>query len=231
MSSRIGLSAPGLHAQRGRDRFRRGRACQRTRRARRLREDDSRGAVGAVGGESVDGGGQGAEHRGRKIRRRHSQHRGQDGTNRAARSAGAALLLHCRDNLRGKRRRCGIRAIAIESGDRFSVIMGAWRGAPVVRLHGWRCLLRMDGRPAVMVIGPAKRHDRGRSTLRRYRHHQQPDQDRSDQQTHLATVQQPVHRWRQNWPRRPAVQCMRARPSPRDRLVTSAIDQQPDRTQ
>ena len=50
--------------------------------------------------------------------------------------------------------------------------------------------LHLGGCPAAMVIGSAKRHGRGSSTLRGYCQHQQPNQQRSDQQTHPSTLAQ-----------------------------------------
>ena len=53
------------------------------------------------------------------------------------------------------------------------------------RMHLSRCT-------AAVVIGAAKRHGRGGSTLRGNRQHQQPYQQRSDQQMHSGNVPQRV---------------------------------------
>ena len=192
MSSRQSLGAPGLHPQRGRDRIWREPACQRTRASPPLREDDSRGTVRPVGGERADGGHHGRELRGCDSGRWHGERGAQDGPERAARSAGTALLL---DGVTAWRERCraGRRRVdLIGLGCHLMVPGCALPVAMVARGLGGSGLLCAGGCRATMVIRPAKGHGRGSSALSGNRQNQQPDQERSNQQTHAMTLQQAV---------------------------------------
>ena len=193
MSSRQSLGAPMPHAQQGRDRTWRGPACQRTQRARQLGENESRGAVGPVSGERIDAGHHGGEHRGGENGCRHDQHRVHDRTDGTARSAGAAFMLAGMADLGSGRRTHRGRWVFIR--DRcYAVVVWSRSGvARLVRVRGGYSRLHLDGYRAARVIGAAERHGRSSSTLRRNCQHQQPDQQRSDQQTHALTLQQTVY--------------------------------------
>jgi len=65
-------------------------------------------------------------------------------------------------------------------------------GAVVMCVVSRRSSLHPGGCTAAMVIGAAKRHGRDGSTLRGNCQHQQPYQQRSDQQTHPFTLSQRV---------------------------------------
>ncbi len=191
MSSRQSLGAPMPHAQQGRDRAWREPACQRTRRTRQLGENESRGAVGPVSGEDIDAGHRGGEHRGGENGHRHSKQRAQDGPERAARSAGTALLFGGVAALRGRFRAGRRRVGFIGQGCHLMVPGCALPVAMVVRVLGRPGLLGGGGCRTAMVVRAAERHGRGSSALSGNRQNQQPDQKRSNQQTHPFTLPQP----------------------------------------
>ena len=64
------------------------------------------------------------------------------------------------------------------------------QGISVMRVHGSGRTGLNDGVPAPVVIRAAERHGRCGGPLHRERQHQQPDQDGSDEQTHVQTLPQ-----------------------------------------
>ncbi len=190
MSSRRSLVAPWLHAQRGSGGSWQRRECQRTSQTRQLRENDSRGTVRSVDSERIDGGHHDGERRRGEIRRGYIQHRVQDCANRAAGRTRAALLLVAVDALYGRGRPARVNAVFMR---RCSVVApaNALRGELRMRVPGRRHLLAM-GACRATVVRTAKRHGRGSSALSGNRQNQQPDQKRSNQQTHPSTLQQAV---------------------------------------
>lgn len=190
MSSRQSLGAPVLYPQRGRDRTRRKRACQNTRRIRQLGENDSRRAVGAVSGIRIDAGHHGGKHRGRVCIGRNRQHHAQDRRCRAARSAGAARVRADIASLDGRPCFCRGRRIFIRLG--CPVVVHVRRGVVFVlinaldRFNGWR----LCGCSGTSVIGTTHRHRHARHSLCRNGKHQQPDQQSSYEKIHRQNVPQ-----------------------------------------
>ena len=189
-SSRQRLGAPVRHAQQGSDRTLRAPACQGTRRARLLGENDSRGPVGAVNGERVDMGHHGEEHRGGENGCRHSQHRTQDRADRAARSAGTALMLTGMADLERRHRGRQGRRVSIRRRHSHNLrMLVILRGCAVVVCVMGQChRLHLHGCTAAVVTWTAKRHGRGCGTLRGNCQHQHPYQQHSDPQTHSSIL-------------------------------------------
>ncbi len=194
LSSRQGRCAPGQQRQPRRNGTWRGHACQRTRRSRQLREDRSRGTVRTVGRKGLNLRHDGEEDARAEAQRRRDPRRAQHGRVRAAGRAGAARVLAGVAGLgSGRRRRHGVR---VPIGD------SRWVVVPM--------LMTRSDRTAV-VIGTAEPQGRGGSALQGHRQHQQPGQQRSQDQAHVVT---PTLRKRQ---RHFSARCARTRTRRRPR--------------
>ena len=190
MSSRESSGSPGPHSQPKEDRTWQAAACQCTRQGSQLRENDSRRTVRPADGKRFDGGHHGGEHRGSGGRRGDRHHRVQDCADRAARCTGAALLL---DGVTALHRRCRFRrsrVAVVRLGCRLMVRVNAGSTAVMVGAFGCHGLRGFCGSRFAVVVWTAIDHGCGSSTLRGDCQHHQPDQKRSEQQAHAATLQQ-----------------------------------------
>lgn len=161
--------------------------------SRQLCEDDSGRAVGSADRERINRPHHRVKHRGAASGLGNGRHRAHDGTGRAARSACAALVLVNVASLgctSGIGRRRPIADGLCRRGVLADIGACAWRLA-VMRDACNASFVGVGRLCTAMVGGATKRHRCGGRCLGRNCQHQQPDQQRSDQQTHACSLPQP----------------------------------------
>ena len=187
MTSRESSIVPAPRMRHARNDAWRGAARQDARPARRLREADSGRAVGAVGRKLLQGRHDGVEHRGGKLGTGQRINSADEGNRRAARCASAALVAIGMPEIARRR--------VMAAGRRNPIAMHA--GVLSVGVLGLVCgVMRFAirrGDPlhqAGLMTRATESHGHGGSSLRGNRQGQQPDQPRSDEPKHGATLPQ-----------------------------------------